>query len=249
MRILLLLFFYSSQSLSIITLEEIDYFNSISEKNYISIISSGTEFCNNYFSNQIGAANIENKFKNIFLCKFSKKRNRFYIYMLSVDKKENIPLRDFCKQVIEEWPSVLDHMDEKLSFQNKDYLQGFYVENFFFDKVISFSNNFENDQLIIRNEIDNFILKSRDTFSENNKLNNQLIKQEQNKIQKIYKKIISKSMSDLDLIIKSQLKNIVRYKIFINDVKNFKSYSCNWMPGKGKIPYVKREKFSEFENI
>ena len=131
MRILLLLFFYSSQSLSIITLEEIDYFNSISEKNYISIISSGTEFCNNYFSNQIGAANIENKFKNIFLCKFSKKRNRFYIYMLSVDKKENIPLRDFCKQVIEEWPSVLDHMDEKLSFQNKDYLQGFYVENFF----------------------------------------------------------------------------------------------------------------------
>lgn len=248
MRILLLLFFYSSQSLSIITLEEIDYFNSISEKNYISIISSGTEFCNNYFSNQIGAANIENKFKNIFLCKFSKKRNRFYIYMLSVDKKENIPLRDFCKQVIEEWPSVLDHMDEKLSFQNKDYLQGFYVENFFFDKVISFSNNFENDQLIIRNEIDNFILKSRDTFSENNKLNNQLIKQEQNKIQKIYKKIISKSMSDLDLIINSQLKNIVRYKIFINDVKNFQSYSCNWKPGKGFVPYIKREKFSEFEN-
>lgn len=248
MRILLLLFFYSSQSLSIITLEEIDYFNSISEKNYISIISSGTEFCNNYFSNQIGAANIENKFKNIFLCKFSKKRNRFYIYMLSVDKKENIPLRDFCKQVIEEWPSVLDHMDEKLSFQNKDYLQGFYVENFFFDKVISFSNNFENDQLIIRNEIDNFILRNRDTFSENNKLNNQLIKQEQNKIQKIYKKIISKSMSDLDLIIKSQLKNIVRYKIFINDVKNFQSYSCNWKPGKGFVPYIKREKFSEFEN-
>ena len=190
MRILLLLFFYSSQSLSIITLEEIDYFNSISEKNYISIISSGTEFCNNYFSNQIGAANIENKFKNIFLCKFSKKRNRFYIYMLSVDKKENIPLRDFCKQVIEEWPSVLDHMDEKLSFQNKDYLQGFYVENFFFDKVISFSNNFENDQLIIRNEIDNFILRNRDTFSENNKLNNQLIKQEQNKIQKFIKKLV-----------------------------------------------------------
>ena len=248
MRILLLLFFYSSQSLSIITLEEIDYFNSISEKNYISIISSGTEFCNNYFSNQIGAANLENKFKNIFLCKFSKKRNRFYIYMLSVDKKENIPLRDFCKQVIEEWPSVFDHMDEKLSFQNKDYLQGFYVENFFFDKVISFSNNFENDQLIIRNEIDNFILRSRDTFSENNKLNNQLIKQEQNKIQKIYKKIISKSMSDLDLIIKSQLKNIVRYKIFINDVKNFQSYSCNWKPGKGFVPYIKREKFSEFEN-
>jgi len=247
-RILLLLFFYSSQSLTIITLEEIDYFNSISEKNNISIISSGTEFCNNYFSNQIGAVNIENKFKNIFLCKFSKKRNRFYIYMLSVDKKENIPLRDFCKQVIEEWPSVLDHMDEKLSFQNKDYLQGFYVENFFFDKVISFSNNFENDQQIIRNEIDNFILRNRDSFSENNILNNQLIKQEQNKLQKIYKKIISKSMSDLDLIIKSQLKNIVRYKIFINDIKNFQSYSCNWKPGKGFVPYIKREKFNEFEN-
>ena len=30
---------------------------------------------------------------------------------------------------------------------------------------------------------------------------------------------------------------------------NFKSYSCNWTPGKGLNPYVKREKFSEFENI
>ena len=117
----------------------------------------------NYFSNQIGAANIENKFKNIFLCKFSKKRNRFYIYTVYQIRKENIPLKNFCKQVIEEWPSVLDHMDEKLSFQNKDYYR-VYVENFFFDKVISFSNNFENDQLIIRNEIDNFILKSRIFF-------------------------------------------------------------------------------------
>ena len=45
------------------------------------------------------------------------------------------------------------------------------------------------------------------------------------------------------------LSKIVRYKIFVNDVKNFRSFSCNWSPGKGLDPYVKKEKFKEFENI
>ena len=45
------------------------------------------------------------------------------------------------------------------------------------------------------------------------------------------------------------LSMIVRYKVFVNDVKNLRSFSCNWMPGKGREPYVKKEKFSEFENI
>jgi len=66
---------------------------------------------------------------------------------------------------------------------------------------------------------------------------------------RIYKKIVSNTETDLDKIIKSELNNIVRYKIFVNDLKNFQSYSCNWKPGKGIEPYVKREKFSEFENI
>ena len=55
--------------------------------------------------------------------------------------------------------------------------------------------------------------------------------------------------SNLDSIINQQLEKIVRYKIFVNDVQNFKSYSCNWKPGNGEIPYVKREKYSEFEDI
>ena len=44
-----------------------------------------------------------------------------------------------------------------------------------------------------------------------------------------------------------ELNKIVRYKIFINDITTFTSYSCNWTPGKGLSPYIKKEKFSEFE--
>ena len=31
--------------------------------------------------------------------------------------------------------------------------------------------------------------------------------------------------------------------------KKFKSYSCNWKTGKGLNPYIKIEKFKEFDNI
>ena len=42
---------------------------------------------------------------------------------------------------------------------------------------------------------------------------------------------------------------ITRYKIFVNDIKKSKSYSCNWIPGKGLNPYIKLEKFNEFDQI
>ena len=248
MRFLIILIL-SSQILSNIKLEDIDFFNSISDPNSESIILNGTSYCNNFFSKKIGAVPNNNKFKNIFLCKFSKKRNRFYIYMLSVQKNENNSLKEVCVDVLKKWPIVFDHMDKKLQYQKKEYLQGFYVENFFYDKVVSFSNNYVLDQKLIQDEIDNFILKNRYNFTENNKQNNLLVSKEINKIKKIYEKVISNSISDLDLIIKSQLDKIVRYKVFVNDVKSFKSYSCNWQPSKGIIPYIKREKFNEFENI
>ena len=76
-----------------------------------------------------------------------------------------------------------------------------------------------------------------------------MIEKQINKINKIYKKVISKSESDLDILITQILKDVVRYKIFVNDIKNFKSYSCNWKPNKDLVPYVKKEKYSDFENI
>ena len=93
------------------------------------------------------------------------------------------------------------------------------------------------------------IIQNRFKFTEDNIQNNKFIENEIKKANKIYKKIITNTESNLDKVIKSQLDKIVRYKIFINDIKKFKTYSCNWQPGKGLEPYVKREKFSEFENI
>ena len=103
--------------------------------------------------------------------------------------------------------------------------------------------------MILKNELNNFIISNRSNFSSNNKENNQLLKKEEKKLEKIYKKIITKSESDLDKVIKNELDKIIRYKIFVNDISNFTSYSCNWSPGKGLNPYVKKEKFSEFEDI
>ena len=247
---LLILLFLFPYLYSNITLEEIDDIRLISDKNSKSIIENGSSFCNEYFSKKSGLSKInKNKFSNIFLCKFSEKRNRFYIYMLSVQKKDKISLKNFCISLLEEWPEISDHLNPKLGYQKKDYLDGFYIENFFFDKVLSFSDNVEKDQQLINNEIDNFILKNRNNFSTDNRLNNDLIKAQLKKITKIQKKILSNSTSDLDIVIKQQLDQIVRYKIFVNDVKNFQSYSCNWKPRKGDNPYIKREKFKEFEKI
>lgn len=249
MRILIFYLLFSSSLIMEITFEDLDYIRSISDKDSKSIISNGTSFCNDYFSKKTSSLKNKNKFKNIFLCKFSKQRNRFYIYMLSVQKKEPISLKNFCSQILSNWPSISDHMDSKFNYQNKEYLDGFYIENFYFDKVLSFSKNYQHNQRTIKNEIDNFIIKNRNNFTKNNQLNNEILKKEFVKISKIYKKVMSEKASNLDIVINQQLKEIVRYKIFVNDIENFKSYSCNWRPGKGIEPYVKREKFSEFENI
>tara|TARA_B100002019_G_scaffold277719_1_gene277813 strand:- start:556 stop:1296 length:741 start_codon:yes stop_codon:yes gene_type:complete len=229
-----------------INIQDLDYIRMLSNEDSQSIVISGTNFCNEYFKN-IGLNSKE--FKNFFMCKYSKKRDRFYIYMLAVDRKENISLKDFCNEVLNSWPDVKDHMQKKFNYREKKYLNGFYVDDIFNNKVIEFSNDFSKDIAIIDNEINRFIIENRFNFTNDNIENNKKIKKEIIKINKIYKKLITQSESDLDKLIKIHLNKIVRYKIFINDTKNFISYSCNWEPMKGIKPYVKKEKFSEFENI
>ena len=233
-----------------IKLYELDEFRSISNPSSQSIIKNGTSFCNDFFENNKKLVFTENKrFKNFFLCKFSEKRNRFYIYMLSQAKDKNLSIKESCINIINNWPWISDHMDKDFNFQAKDYLKGFFIENIYNDRVLNFSNNLEKDSLLINNEIDNLIIEKRKSFTKDNLKNNELIQIEINKINRIYKKILSNNESDLEKLIKIELNKIVRYKIFVNDVINFKSYSCNWQPGKGLVPYVKREKFSEFEDI
>ena len=232
-----------------ISLSEIDFFRKITNPDSIPIIKNGEEHCNKYFEKKRGSVNFnENKFKNFFSCKFSSVRDRFYIYMLSVDRDKNKPIRNFCRDIIMDNPYVVDHLDKTFNYQNREYLNGFYVDNFFNDRVISFKNNYEKDQQIIKNEINNFIIKNRSKFSSNNEENIKLLKREESKLEKIYRKVITNSESDLDKVIKKELDKKVRYKIFVNDLGTFTSYSCNWEPGKGLIPYVKKEKFSEFED-
>lgn len=246
----LLVFFLGSLIQSEIKLHEIDQLRSYSDPESKSIINNGVEFCNNFFDNNKNLVISENKtFKNFFSCKFSKKRNRFYVYMLSQAKENELSIRETCIKIISNWSWISDHMDKNLKYQSKEYLAGFYVENIFNDRVLNFTNNISRDSLLINNEIDNLIIKNKDSFTENNQKNNKIIEEEINKIKRIYKKIISKSESDLDKIIKSELDRIVRYKIFINDIKSFKSYSCNWTPLKGLNPYIKKESYKEFENI
>ena len=247
MKIIFIFLIFSTNIFTKLTLEEIDHIRLFTDPNSNSIIQNGTSFCNDYFEKNFSSEKY--KYKNSFTCKFSKKRNRFYVYMVSVDKKGSTSLKEFCSDILLSWPDIYEHVDKNFKFQKKDYLSGFYVENFFYDKVIDFSDNYENDQRTISNELNNYILKNRNNFSDNNKENNLLIEKEIQKINKIYKKIISGTKTDLDNLIDQILTDIVRYKIFVNDVAKFKSYSCNWIPGKDKDPYVKREKFSEFENI
>ena len=231
-----------------ITLEELDYFRFLSDSDSKSIIESGTDQCNKFFDKDNLSVDYRG-YKNFFLCKFSKKRNRFYVYMLSVQKRGDKSLKNFCVETLSRWPEIFDHTEEKFYYQNKKYLDGFYIENFYFDKILSFSKKYEKDQRLINNEIDNFIIKNRKNFSNDNKLNNEIVKKELDKLRKIYKKIISEETSDLDILIKKILYPIVRYKIFVNDTNKFISYSCNWQPGKGSDPYVKKEKFREFDDI
>ena len=248
MRFLMIIFIFSSQAFVEIKFEELDYIRSLTSANYVSIIENGSKACNEYFqSNKFTLGN--NKYENFFICKFSKKRNRFYIYMLAVELNNKTSLKEFCNKVLTSNPEVSDHMLKKFSFQKKAYLSGFYVDNFFNDKVLNFFNDSEKDKLIMNNEINNFIIQNRFNFTEDNDQNNKLVKNEIRKVNKIYKKIVTNSESYLDKVIKAQLEKIVRYKIFVNDIKKFKTYSCNWQPSKGLEPYVKIEKFSEFEKI
>ncbi len=230
-----------------ITLEELDYFRFLSDSDSKSIIESGTDQCNKFFDKDNLSVDYRG-YKNFFLCKFSKKRNRFYIYMLAVEKKDKVKLKEFCKDIILSWPEIADHMDAKFVSQSKRFLGGFFIDYLYNDKFLEFTNNYSQDQSIIHNEVSSFILKNRKIFTEDNYKNNEIIKKEISKISNIYKKIIDQDITDLERIIKIQLDKIVRYKIFVNDTNIFKSYSCNWKPGKGIIPYVKLEKFSEFEN-
>ena len=242
------LILFSQISFVNITLEDLDYFRSISNIENNSIISSGTDHCNNFFDRNNLIINYE-KYENFFLCKFSKKRNRFYVYMLGVEKKGTEKLKDFCTRIMNNWPLVSDHLDKNFPSENQPYLKGFYIDNLFNETILDFSKNYKRDQRLINNEINKYILENRDLFTKNNIKKNEIIEKELKKISLIYKKVISGDISNLDKIIKNQLDKIVRYKIFINDTKRFISYSCNWEPGKGLEPYVKREKFSEFENI
>ena len=83
------------------------------------------------------------KYQNNFICKFSKKRNRFYVYMLAVDKKSSSPLKEFCKDIIESWPELSDHMDKNLLIMKENTLKGFFVDNLFNNKVLNFSNQYK----------------------------------------------------------------------------------------------------------
>ena len=246
----LLLLIYPLYLSGQISLSEIDFFRKITNPDSIPIIKDGEKHCNNFFEKKRGSSQFnENKFDNFFSCKFSPTRNRFYIYMLAVERDKNIRLRDFCKNIILDNPYVVDHMDKIFINQKREYLNGFFVENFFNNRVVSFKNNYERDQQIIKNEINNFIISNRFKFSSNNDENIKLLRNEERKLEKIYKKVITNSESDLDRVIKKELDKIVRYKIFVNDINTFTSYSCNWEPGKGLNPYVKKEKFSEFEDV
>tara|TARA_B100000035_G_C21033632_1_gene569722 strand:+ start:3597 stop:4355 length:759 start_codon:yes stop_codon:yes gene_type:complete len=232
-----------------IKLHEIDEFRYFANPSSISIIENGSTHCNDFFENNKKLVFSNNKtFKNFFLCKYSSKRNRFYVYMLSQAKIKNLGIRESCINILNSWPWIEDHMDQDLNFQTKDYLKGFFVENIYNNKVLNFSNDLAKDSLIINNEIDNIITQRRKSFTKDNLKNNKIVKDEINKINKIYNKILSSNYSNLDKIIQIELNKIVRYKIFINDITTFTSYSCNWAPGKGLSPYIKKEKFSEFEN-
>tara|TARA_B100001094_G_C18048527_1_gene728766 strand:+ start:241 stop:777 length:537 start_codon:yes stop_codon:yes gene_type:complete len=155
------------------------------ENSFIENIDKGTNYCNKFFQEKMNSLKTEDtKFENFFICKFSKKRKRFYIYMLSEERDQKKSLKINCMDILNDSPWISDHMNPKFDYQNKKYLEGFFNT------------------------------------------------QEKNKIQ-----------------FKEKLDNIVRYKIFLNDTKKFKSYSCTWSPSKGMTPYIKLEKFKEFENI
>ena len=240
---------FSNLSFTIFNLSELDVIKNIASSDKISLISSGVDTCNNFFQKNKNLNIDKKKFKNFFICKFSKKRNRFYIYMLAEDRNESLTLKENCQGIIKNWPWIIDHMDERLTYQKKEFLEGFYIDNLFNNEALNITKNVFLDEQLLNNKINNFILENKDTFTLNNKQNNILLEKEINKLNRIYKKVLNGEVSDLDILVKKELDKITRYKIFLNDIKTFKSYSCTWTPGKGIEPYIKLEKFIEFENI
>ena len=78
MRKLVIFCLFSSYNFTNISIEDIDLLRISADKDSQSIISNGTSFCNDYFSKKTGLMRIDNnEFKNIFLCKFSKKEIDF----------------------------------------------------------------------------------------------------------------------------------------------------------------------------
>ena len=248
---ILIIFILSIPSIafSLINLSDLDFFRKISMEKNISIINSGEKYCNKFFASEIEINTLNYNYKNLFSCKFSKKRNRFYVYMLSENKINEEPIKVYCQKLIKNWPFITDHIDG-FGFQiKKEHLKGFFIENIYNKKILEFTKDEKQNLQIINNEINKFIIEKRKIFTLNDVDNNKILENEISKIKRIYKKILSGKVSDLEKLIEMNLSMIVRYKVFVNDVKNFRSYSCNWTPGKGIEPYVKKEKFSEFENI
>ena len=59
-------------------------------------------------------------------------------------KKDKFKLKDFVKILLNNWPEISDHMDKKFLFKKKNnFGNGFYVDYFFNDKVLNFSNNYQ----------------------------------------------------------------------------------------------------------
>ena len=246
---LIFLLTLSNLSYGNLKLNDIDNLRLLTAPDSLSIIKTGTDFCNDFFQKNKNLDIQQNKFKNFFICKFSTKRNRFYIYMLAVDKDYSLTLKENCINIIRKWPWILDHIDERYNVQKKEYLDGFYIDNVFNDEILSFTKNIALDEQRLNNQISKLILQNRENFSNDNSKNNLFVEEQINKLNRVYKKIVNEEITDLDKVIKSQLAKITRYKVFINDLKKSKSYSCTWSPEKGLNPYVKVEKFNEFDQI
>ena len=83
MKIIKIIFFvlFSNFIFGNLKLSELDSLRALTISDSISIISSGSNLCNKFFEENKNLNTNPKKFKNFFLCKFSEKRNRFYIYI------------------------------------------------------------------------------------------------------------------------------------------------------------------------
>ena len=131
--------------------------------------------------------------------------------MLANTKDQNKSVRENCLEILNNWPEIIDHLDESFYLEKKRYLNGFFIDNIFNDQVLNFSNIYENDIEEKRNKINKFIIDNKQTFSTDDEENNKILKSEINKLDKIYKKIIDNKETNLDKIINTQIRS--NYKI------------------------------------